>query len=349
MNTEQEHDCLDGSRTKNLNDLGPAMKISRRTLMTSAALASVLPQAFAQGAAAFPQRAVKIVVPGPVGGPLDVVARIVGQRFSETTGQPFVVEPRAGAAGSIGAKVVAQAAPNGYTLMITHPAPLVVNPYLHANAGYTKDDFSSIGQICSGPFILVVRADSPIKTIDDLVSLGKKPKAGFYASNGNGTMAHVCGAILTTAEGLSYGHIPYTGGPAAAQALLAGDVSWVFMDLGNANPLLADKRVRALAVTTRNRSDLAPTVPSMADLGFKQFDLAVWYGLVAPAKTPQPVIQQMSTLLAQALKDPGIQATIRRLGFEPATNTTPAHLDRLQETEAGTYQRIIQTAHMKVE
>lgn len=324
------------------------MNLSRRSLLASAALSGVLPQSFAQGVT-YPQRAVKIVVPSPVGGPLDVVARIVGQRFADLTSQPFVVEPRAGAAGSLGANAVAHAVPDGYTLLAAFPAPLVVNPHLHSNTGYTRGDLAPIGIICSGPFALVVRAASPIKTVDDLVKLGKNPNAGFYASNGNGTMAHVCGAILNSAAGLSYGHIPYTGGPPAALALLSGDVTFAFMDLGNANPLLADGRVRALAVTTRTRSSLAPTVPSLAELGYKQFDLSVWYALMAPAKTPQPVLQQLNALLNQVVKEPAIQATIRRLGFEPAADSSTAFFGSLLDVESGVYEGIIRTARMKVE
>lgn len=324
------------------------MNLSRRTLLATAALSSALPQAFAQSAA-YPQRPVKIVVPSPAGGPLDVVARIMGQRFSELTGQPFVVENRAGAAGSIGAKAVAQAAPDGYTLLAAFPAPIVVNPHLHTHTGYTRSDLASIGIISSGPFVLAVSAASPIKTLDDLVKLGKKANAGFYASNGNGTMAHVCGAILNNAAGLSFDHIPYTGGPAAAQALLAGDVTLAFMDLGNANPLLAADRVRVLAVTSKNRSSLAPTVPSLAELGYKQFDLSVWYSFMAPAKTPQPVLQKLNVLLNEALKDPAIQATFRRMGFEPAADSSAAFFNSLLETESDAYQRIIRSSRMKVE
>lgn len=324
------------------------MKLSRRTLLAAAALSSVVTQAPAQ-VPGFPQRPVKFLVPSPVGGPLDVVGRLVGQRFAELTGQPFVVEPRAGAGGSLGAKAVAQAAPDGYTVLVAFTAPIVVNPHLHANTGYTSGDFASIGLICAGPMVLVVPAASPIRTLDELVTRGKRSSSGFYASNGNGTMAHVCGAMLNNAAGLSYGHVPYTGGPAAALALLAGDVTWAFMDAGNARPLIADGRVRALAVSTKSRSSMWPAVPSLYELGYKQIDLSVWFALMAPAKTQQPVLQQLSSLLSQALKEPAIQATIRRLGFEPAADSSAAFLSSLVEVESGVYESIIRTAHMKVE
>lgn len=323
------------------------MDLSRRTLLASAAMSSVLPQAFAQGAS-FPLRPVKLVVPSPAGGPLDVVARIVGQRLAELTGQPFVADARPGAGGSVGAKAVAQAEPTGYTLLAGFPSPIVVNPHLHANTGYTKADFASIGLICAGTMVLVVRAASPIKTVEELVALGKKPSSGFFASNGNGTMSHVCSAILNSAAGLTYGHIPYTGGPQAANALLAGDVTWSFMDAGNAKPLIADGRVRALGVSTKTRSSMWPAVPALAELGYK-IDLSVWYGLLAPAKTPQAVIQKLNTLLTQVVKEPAIQATLRRLGFEPAADSSVSFMDKLLEAESGIYESIIQTARMKVE
>lgn len=324
------------------------MNLSRRHLLTTAALASALPEAFAQ-VATYPQRVVKIVVPGAAGGPLDVFARIISQRFAELTGQPFVVENRVGAGGSVGVKAVAQAAPNGYTLLAGFSAPIVVNPHLYANTGYTKGDFASIGLISAAPMVLVVPAASPIKTLDDLVTRGKKPNSGFYATGGNGTTAHVCSSILNSAAGLTYGHIPYNGGPPVSMAVLAGDVTWAFMDAGNAKPLIADGRVRALAVSTKSRSSMWPTVPSLFELGYKQFDLSVWHALLAPAKTPQPVMQQLNALLNQALKDPPIQATIRNLAFEPAADSSPAFLDNLMEIESGVYENIIRTAGMKVE
>lgn len=324
------------------------MNISRRTLLVTAAVSSVLPRAFAQDAT-YPQRPVKIVVPGAAGGTLDLFARTLAQRFAEVTGQPFVVEARPGAAGSVGARAVAQATPNGYTLLAAFSAPIVVNPHLQANTGYTKGDFAPIGLICAAPMVLVVRSVSPLKTMDDLVAQGKKPNAGFYATGGNGSMAHVSSAILNEAAGLTYGHIPYNGGPPATQALLAGDVTWAFLDGGAAKPLIADGRVRALAVSTKSRSSWLPTVPTMFELGYKRIDFSVWHALLAPAKTPQPVLQQLSAMLNPAMKDPAIQATIRRLGFEPAADSGSAYLGGLLESESVFFENIIRSARLKVE
>lgn len=336
-----------GARQPSIN-LELHMKISRRTLLATAAISSAIPQAFAQGST-YPQRVVKLVVPGAAGAPLDVIARVMGQRFSLLTGQPFVVENRVGAGGSVGSKAVAQASPNGYTLLAGFSAPLVVNPHLHANIGYTKGDFASIGLMSAAPMVLLVPGASPIKTLDDLIARGKKPNAGFYASGGNGTTAHVCSAILNTAAGLTYGHVPYGGGPAQANALLAGEVAWSFVDAGNSKALLADGRARALAVSTKARSTLYPTVPSLYELGFKQFDLSVWHALLAPAKTPQAVVLQLNDWLTQALKDPSIQETIRRAGFEPATDSSIAFLDKLIDVESGLYENIIRSSGMKIE
>jgi tripartite-type tricarboxylate transporter receptor subunit TctC len=335
-------------RTSILDQWGIVMKLSRRVLMAALAFASVLPQAFAQSAD-YPQRPVKIVEPVAAGGTLDLIVRALSQRFSQETGQPFVVEPRPGAAGSIGTKIAAQAAPDGYTLLAAFSAPIVVNPYLYANTGYTMADFSPIGLISSAPMVLVVRDASPFKTLDDLIAAGKKPDAGFFATGGNGSMAHISSTILNNEAGLSYAHIPYNGGPPATQALLAGDVNWAFIDGGAAKSLISDGRARALAVTTANRSPLWPTVPSLYELGYKQIDFSVWHALLAPAKTPQPVLEQLSNLLNETLKDPGTQATIRQFGFEPAADSSVAFLDRYLKSEANFYEGVIKSAGLKVE
>ena len=268
--------------------------------------------------AAYPDKPVRLVVGFPPGGS-DISARIVAQKLSQLWGQQVVVDNRAGASGNIGADSVARAAPDGYTLL------LCVNSYTINTTVYrnlTWDllrDFAPVGRYAASPLVVVVNDKAPVKNFAEFIAYAKaNPGKLNYGSAGTGTAPHLAVELFAQRSGLELTHIPYKGSAPSVTALLANEVQFTFGALSAFDAFIKTGRLRALAVTTQQRYDRLPDVPTVREAGIADFDADIWYGLLAPARTPAPIIKKLNDDLKTVLADPDTQAKLREAGVEPA-------------------------------
>jgi tripartite-type tricarboxylate transporter receptor subunit TctC len=271
--------------------------------------------------AAFPERAVRIIVPFPAGGSNDVIARILGQRLSEIWGQPVVVENRAGAGGNVGAEGVARAPADGYTLLLAAPGPLAINPSLFQRMNFDPlKDFAPVALAASVPIVLAVNPQVRATSVAELIALAKaEPGKLHFGSSGAGSTNHLAGELFKTLAGINIVHVPYRGAAPAMNDLVAGHIPFMFDNMPAVRPQVEGGRIRALAVAGANRSPLYPDLPTMAEAGVPGFEASAWFGLVAPAGTPAEVMKVLIETTAAVLKEPGIVARFAELGAEPGT------------------------------
>jgi tripartite-type tricarboxylate transporter receptor subunit TctC len=296
------------------------MPITRRRWLAGLALLPPLAAARAQpgGAAPWPSRPVRAVVPFPPGGAIDALARLMGGRMSETLGQPFVIENRPGAGGTIGTADIARSAPDGSALLWVSTAH-VTNPGLYPRLPYDGlADFAPVMQVARVPNVLVVRQDLPAGTVAEFAALARRREGEItYASAGSGTTIHIAGALFAVRIGAQMTHVPYRGSAPALQDLLAGRVDAMFDSLTSALPHIRSGRLRALGVTTARRSTLLPEVPTIAEAGIEGYVMDPWFGLLAPARTPDAVLAQIERALAAALAEPAMAERLAAVGLEP--------------------------------
>jgi tripartite-type tricarboxylate transporter receptor subunit TctC len=254
----------------------------------------------------YPSHPIKLIVPFAPGGAADAVARIIGKRVSETIGQPMVVENRGGAGAIIGTEDVHKADPDGYTLLLGQSGPISINPGVYKELPYDPEkDFAPVTMTSDYPYVLVVNAKLPVKTFQDFVAMVKaKPGEFNYGTTGVGSSNQLVTELLSSGAGLKMVHVPYRGTALAVADLLAGQVTMVFSDPVSALPHLKAGTLRALAVTTKTRSTVAPDVPTIAESGYPGFEAIAWHGILAPANTPAPIINKLHDQIAAALKDP---------------------------------------------
>ncbi len=278
-------------------------------------------QGWSQGA--YPNRPVKILVAFPAGQATDLVARALGQKLSESLGQPFVVENKAGAGGIIGTDLGAKSAPDGYTLIMSSSGPLAVNPGLYRKLPYDPiKDFVPITLAAIVPLFLVAHPSFPANSVKELVAYAKsKPGRVDYASGGNGVTNHLAMELFKSAAGLFMVHVPYKGGPPALNDLIAGQVSVMFETGPGALPHVKTGRLKALAVGSVTRSSAMPNLPTVAESGYPGFEAVAWIGLVAPTGTPQPIVNKLNAEVLKALKMPDIRERFLALGADPVGNS----------------------------
>lgn len=301
---------------------------ARITALTALALGSVLTwpvlaQTAATPAGAYPSRPVKVVVPYPPGGPTDIVARVVFQQVSESTGQQFVIDNRAGAGGNIGAEAVARAPADGYTLLIGTTAH-AINMSMFKSLGYdVVKDFSPVTLLSQGPLVLVAHPGFAPNSVAELIALAKsKPGALNFASSGNGQSTHLSGELFNTMAGVKIAHVPYKGSAPALTDVIAGQVPFMFDTMLSAMPFVKAGKLKALAVSSPQRSPAAPDVPTIAESGLPGYETFAWNGLLAPAGTPPAVIARLNEELKKALESPQVRERFGLQGFA-ATWTTP--------------------------
>jgi tripartite-type tricarboxylate transporter receptor subunit TctC len=276
----------------------------------------------AQGVAQnYPERVVRIVNPYPPGGSVDVMARILAQKLSDNLGQQFIVENRSGGGGNTGSDFVAKAEPDGYTLLFTAPGPLTVNQTLYSKLAFDPaTDFAPIALFATAPIVLIVNPAVPAKDVRELIALAKKePGKINFASAGNGTTNHLSGELFKSMAQIDIVHVPYRGAGPAMNDLVGGHVQMFFDLMPVVLPQIAAGKVRALANAGGRRPAALPNVPTVAEQGLAGFDASSWYGFVAPAKTPEPVLAKLREEVAKALKAPDMVARIHELGSEPGT------------------------------
>jgi tripartite-type tricarboxylate transporter receptor subunit TctC len=302
------------------------------------------------GAQAYPTRPVKLVVPFPPGGSLDITGRLIAQRLSEMWGQAVVVENKPGAGGNIGADFVAKSPPDGYTILLGALSTHAVNPNLYAKMPYDAvRDFAPITLIATTPNVLVVNAATPVGNVREFIAWTKaNPGKLAFGSGSNGSAGHLAGELYKVDTGTDAVHIPFKGGAPATQALLAGDTQFMFDNLANAMAQVKAGKLKALAVTTAQRSPLVPELPTMAEAGLPGFDISTWYGLFAPAGTPAAIVGKWNSDVTKILTTPDVRAKLMADGAEPAPDT-PEQFAQMISRELAKYARIIKASGAKVD
>jgi len=295
----------------------------------------------------YPTRPLTLVVPFSAGGGADMVGRILGQKLAASLGQSVVVENRPGAGGNIGAEAVARADADGYTLLLTSSA-FVINPSLYAKIPYDAvKDFRPISQPALLPNVLVVPAALPVKSVDELVAHAKAHPLS-YASAGVGTGTHLAGEMFKLETGLDLVHVPYKGGGAVTTDLLAGRVALSFATLPSVIQYVEDGRLRALAMTTNVRWPGLPQVPTMQQAGFKDFDISTWIGLLAPAGTPDAVVQKLHREVARIVQEPDVRERFAALGMMPVGDT-PAEFGAQIQAQLSMYRELVRASGAKLD
>ena len=291
---------------------------TKRTLMRATAGALLLLAAPLSMAQAWPARPIRLVVPFPPGGLIDNMARLVGSRLSQELGQPVVIDNKPGAGGNVGAAEAARAPADGYTLLMASPA-LTISPAIYKNLPYQPSQLAPVALLGRVPNVLLVNPASGIGKVQDLVGRAKaKPGQLNYASNGNGTSLHLSAELFKRRSETFITHVPYRGSAAAITALLSGEVDMMFDNLPSAIGQIQAGKLRALAVTTAQRSTALPDVPTLAEAGMEGFNVSAWFGVAAPAGLPAPVATRLADALQKVVQQPEVAAAMQRQGADPA-------------------------------
>ncbi len=278
----------------------------------------MLPCAIASAADRFPHKPIRIIVPAAPGGTTDIATRLLADKMGQALGQNIVVENRAGAAGIIGVKTFLAAAPDGYTLLMGNIGPNAINYALYKNPGYKPEDMIPVTLVISNPNVLVIHPGVAAKSVGELVALAKsQPGKLAFASSGRGQSVHMSGELFRFRTGIDIAHVPYKGTGPALIDVLGGQVHMIFSSLPSAMGYIRGGRLRALAVTGRQRSPELPEVPTMIESGYADFEVTGWFGLFAVAKTPRPVIDSIYRAAKNVLATPEIKARFTELGGAP--------------------------------
>jgi tripartite-type tricarboxylate transporter receptor subunit TctC len=301
------------------------------TVALATGLSFALAFATAAAHAAYPDRAIRWVVPFPAGGAIDNIARTLGDDMSRTLGQPVVVENRPGAGGNIGAEMVARSPADGYTMIIVGNG-MSVNSALYGQLTYDPvKDFAPVSLLAVVPNVLVVNKNRRQEgTVKEVIAHAKaSPGKYTYASAGNGTSIHLAAALFNSMAGIDMLHIPYKGSGPAMSDMLGGQVDYMFDSITSAKPQIDAGKLRAIAVTTAKRSSALLNVPTVAEAGLPGYELSPWFAAFVPAKTPQPVIESLNRAMLEALKKPEVQKRLALIGAEPIGSTPSALRDHL--------------------
>ncbi len=323
-----------------------------RKWLATGALAWFSAVPLAAGAADFPTAPVKFVVGFSPGSTIDAVARIIGDALSTRMGQTFVVENRTGANGMIAARMVAQAKPDGYTILVSNSSSITVNPLLYKDLQYHPlKDFEPVTTVVSVPFILTINAENPrvagVNDVKSLVELARRnPNTVSYGSAGNGNLMHLAGAQLATMSDVQMLHVPYRGAAPMEAGLLSKEVDFGFDTLSGV-PLVKAGKLKALAVSTAQRWHDLPDVPAVAELGYPDFDISFWVGVFAPAGTPPAVVERLNREIAEAAKDPAVRARLAAQG-NPSTQSPQAFRQKIAD-ELKQNETLIKRANIKID
>ena len=300
-------------------------------------------------AQAYPVRPIRFIVPFAPGGTNDIVARMIGVKLTESWGQPVVIDNRGGAGGVIGADLAAKSVPDGYTLLMAN-VNFATNPGLVRNLPYdTEKDFAAVSLLATSPSVLVVHPSLPVRSVRELIALAKtKPGHLNYSTSGAGSTGHMAMELLKQMAGIEMVAVHYKGGGPALIDLIAGRVSPGFATILSAAPHIESGRLRALAVTTPKRSAALPDLPTVAEAGVPGYEFTGWWGVVVPARTPQPVVTKLHRELVRLLAQPEVRERLVREGADPAS-TTPEAFAVYMRTEVAKWSKIIKDANIRAE
>lgn len=317
-----------------------------KAVSLAAALCTALAPAWSQ---TYPARPIRIVVPFSPGGAADILARVIGQRMTESWGQQVVIDNRTGAGGIVGSEIVAKSVPDGHTLMLTSSAH-AINASLYPKLPYdTLTDFTSVAPVASISNVLVVNSGVPVKTVAELIQLAKtKPGQLRFGSAGVGSTLHLAGELFRSTANLDMVHVPYKGNPQAIGDLLAGAIEMSFPPVINVVPFRQDKRVRLLAVSTPRRSPVLPDVPTLAEAGLPGYSFTAWWGIFAAAKMPKNTVGKVNGEVHRILALPQVLETLSKQGAEPMS-MTPERFESFVRVETEKMAKLVKASGAKPE
>ena len=318
--------------------------------MREACFVALLALAAPAGAqTAYPQKPIRMVVPFPPGGGTDILARLFGQKMSETLGQQVIIDNRGGAGGTIGTDIAAKAPPDGYTLILVSGSH-AINPGLYPKLPYDSvNDFAPITQLATSPGILVVNPSLPVKSVKDLIALARaKPGQINYASAGSGTPPHLAGELFKVMAKIDMVHVPYKGNAPAFTDVIGGQVSLIFPTMPSAMPFIKSGRLRPIAVTSAKRSPAAPDIPTIAESGLPGYEATSWYGILAPARTPREIVARLHEVLVSIIGSPDMKDKLAAQGLDPVGNT-PQQFAAVIKSEIAKWAKVVKASGAKPE
>ncbi len=301
-------------------------------------------------AQSWPVKPVKIVVSSGAGGAADILARLIAERLTSTLGQPVIIDNKPGVGGHLGAEIVARSPADGYTLLMSGSPTHSVGPHLYKNLSYDPmRDVPPVAMLAAAPNLLVVNTALAVTSVEQLVQLARSKSGELnYSSAGNGTSGHLAAEQLKSMARINVKHIPYKGGPEAVTGVLTGDITFIFFTLPSVLPQVKAGKLRALAISSASRSPLAPEVPTVAESGYKDFEVLAWYGLFAPRGTPREVVSRLSGEIEKILRQPDIREKLAQLGAEPKF-MNPEQLTAFVAEESPRWGRLIQASGAKAD
>jgi len=318
-------------------------------LLVAMALGVVGASAFAQ-AAPYPSRPIRLVIGFAPAGAADTVARAMSDAFGKALGQPVVVDNKPGNGSSIAADIVAKSAPDGYTLLIASPSSISVNPALNPKLTYTPADLVAVTKMTTSPLVLAVNPATGIRSVPELIAAAKKdPGKLNYSSSGNGSAPHLGAALFNLLTDTQMTHVPYRGGAPAIQAVMAGDTQLTFGTAPSVLPQAGGGRLRAIAVSTRERSALVPDLPGMREAGLPDYHLEFWYGMFVPAGTPPAIVQKIYDATAAAMQQPSVKTVLAHEGTEVSLSTSPAQFAAFLAEDGKFWVNLVKSAKVKIE
>jgi tripartite-type tricarboxylate transporter receptor subunit TctC len=325
------------------------MKLHSHLLKIAYTLAILGTAALATAQDGYPNKPIKIIVPFSPGGGGDAVVRLITDKLGERLGQPVIVENRPGASGYIGAQAVASAAPDGYTILMGFDGSLVVAPNLIKAPFNTIADFAPITKLNDATLVLAVHASVPAKSLKELIEFSKSKPGGInFGSSGAATTTHLAGELLAQRSGMSLTHVPYKGGGQAVTDVVGGQIPLIFTVIPTISAFIKDGRLRAIAVSSLKRSNALPEVPTMIESGLPGFEVSSWYGLLAPAKTPKPIIERLQREVAAVLATPEIRERYLQGGFEPVGNKPEIFAQQIS-SDLDRWSKVVKGANLKVD
>lgn len=320
-----------------------------RKLAPFAVVAVALLFASHASAQKWPEKPVRIVTPFATGGGTDFFSRLLATQLTETYRQQFIVENRPGAGSTIGTEYVARAAPDGYTFLMTS-ASFALNPGLYPKLRYDSiNDLAAVSMVAAVPHIIAVNPSLPVKNLQELIALAKnRPGQVMYSTAGRGSAMHLAGALFGRLSGADLTQVPYKGSPEAVTAVMSGEATMMFPTIETVMPHIRSGRIRAIAVSTAKRTPALPDVPTAIEAGVKGYDVATWFGVFAPAKTPPTIVENLSAEIAKALTVPSVRDKITVQGAQPVGNT-PAEFQKIVKEEIEKWTRIIREAKITLD
>jgi tripartite-type tricarboxylate transporter receptor subunit TctC len=298
---------------------------------------------------AYPSRPVKFILPFPPGGGTDILGRVIAERLSASLGQPVVTENRGGAGGNVGAEAAAHSAPDGYTIVLVAPS-LAISPSLYSKLNYDPvKDLTPISLVATVPNVMITNPSVEAKNLQEFIALARSRPGGMnYGSGGAGTSNHLAGELFNIVTGAKLVHVPYKGVNLAMQGVLAGEIQLVFIGIPAALPHIKAGKLRALALVAPQRSPALPEVPTVAEAGLKDFEVTTWYGVMAPAGTPRPIITRLNGELGKIMHTPDVKERLAGMATDPLTST-PEEFAAYLKQEIAKWGDVVRKAHLKAD